>query len=48
MKVIVSYERPDLDGVSCMFAYSELLNKMGIEANYYIWGEPKNEVYFFN
>jgi len=44
MKVVLSYRKPDLDGISCMFAYSELLNKLGIEANYYIWGEPKSEV----
>ncbi len=44
MKVVTSYENPDLDGTSCMYAYSELLNKLGLESNYYIWGQPKSEV----
>ncbi len=44
MKVITSYNQPDLDGVSCMYAYSELLNKIGEKTNYFIWGKPKKEV----
>ena len=44
MKVVMSYIRPDLDGVSCMYAYSELLNKQGEEANYFIWNKPRQEV----
>ena len=44
MRVVVSYIQPDLDGTSCMYAYAELLNKMGTKASYYIWGEPKKEV----
>ena len=44
MKVVISYNKPDIDGVSCMYAYSELLNKIGEKANYYVWNEPKQEV----
>lgn len=44
MRVVVSYIGPDMDGTSCMFAYSELLNKLGIKSNYFIWGTPKKEV----
>lgn len=44
MRIVTSYYEPDLDGTSCMYAYSELLNKLGIESKYYIWGKPKNEV----
>lgn len=45
MKTIVtSYQEPDLDGVSSMYAYVEYLNKKGIESDYYICGSPKKEV----
>lgn len=44
MKIVTSYSEPDLDGTACMFAYSELLNKLGEEANYAIWNKPKQEV----
>ena len=44
MKVVVSYGEPDMDGTSCMYAYSELLNRLGEKTNYYIWNEPKQEV----
>jgi len=44
MRIVTSYIEPDLDGTSSMYAYSELLNKQGIESGYYIWGTPKNEV----
>ena len=44
MKVVMSYNEPDLDGVSCMYAYSELLNNQGEDANYFIWNSPKKEV----
>lgn len=43
-RIVTSYENPDLDGVSSMYAYSEYLNKTGIESNYYIKGQPKKEV----
>ena len=41
---IVSYNMPDMDGVSCMYAYSELLNKLGKKCAYIIDGKPKKEV----
>ncbi len=44
MKVVMSYSQPDLDGISCMYAYSEFLNKQGEKADYAIWNEPKQEV----
>lgn len=43
MKIISSYYIPDIDGISCMYAYSELLARQGEEVSYYIWGEPKIE-----
>ena len=43
-RVVTSYEEPDLDGVSSMYAYSEYLNKKGIASDYYIKGNPKKEV----
>lgn len=43
-RIITSYNNPDLDGVSAMYAYSEYLNKLGIENKYYIHGTPKREV----
>lgn len=42
--IITSYNNPDLDGVSCMYAYSELLHKKNIECEYFIQGIPKREV----
>lgn len=42
--IIMSYNMPDMDGISCMYAYSELLNKQNIETTYLITGEPKKEV----
>lgn len=44
MKIIISYSEPDLDGTSCMFAYSELLNKLGEKADYIVRDIPKQEV----
>lgn len=44
MKIVMSYIEPDMDGVSCMYAYSELLNKQNEEANYFIWNKPRPEV----
>lgn len=43
-RIVTSYEEPDLDGVSSMYAYAEYLNKIGIESDYYIEGCPKKEV----
>lgn len=43
-KIVTSYEEPDLDGVSSMYAYAEYLNKIGIPSDYYIQGTPKKEV----
>ena len=43
-RIVTSYKEPDLDGVSSMYAYSEYLNKKGIESDYYISGSPKKEV----
>ena len=45
MKIVTSCQTPDLDGVACMYAYSELLNIQGEEANYFINGEPRTEVH---
>lgn len=44
MKKILSYNMPDMDGVSCMIGYSEFLNQKGEECKYIIHGEPKREV----
>ena len=41
---ILSYNMPDIDGISCMCAYSELLNKQGKKCEYIIDGRPKKEV----
>ena len=37
MTIVTGCEGPDLDGIACMVAYSELLNKTGIqsEARYF-------------
>ena len=44
MKVVVSYGEPDMDGVACMYAYSEFLNRNDDQAGYFILHEPKQEV----
>ena len=44
MKILTSYIEPDLDGVSSMYAYSELLNKLGEKVYYFIWKMPRIEV----
>ena len=44
MKVVISYKEPDLDGVSCMYAYSELLKKQEENADFFVWGTPRYEV----
>lgn len=43
-RIVTSYQSPDLDGVSSMYAYSEYLTKIGEESSYFISGEPKQEV----
>ena len=43
-RIVTSYESPDLDGVSSMYAYSEYLNKIGIQSDYYVAKQPKQEV----
>lgn len=43
-RIVTSYEEPDLDGVSSMYAYAEYLNKIGTPSDYYIQGTPKKEV----
>lgn len=42
--LVTSYLDPDLDGTSCMVAYSELLRSEGIGAFPIIIGEPQQEV----
>lgn len=42
--IVTSYENPDLDGTSCMYAYSEFLRKMGKCSDFYIAGNPMQEV----
>lgn len=43
-RVVTSYINPDLDGIACMYAYSEFLNKTGIKSSYFIIGNVKEEV----
>ncbi|MBQ9181556.1 MAG: DHH family phosphoesterase [Bacilli bacterium] len=43
-RVVTSYINPDLDGIACMYAYSEFLNKTGIKSSYCIIGNAKEEV----
>ena len=43
-KAVITYTNADLDGVASAFAYSELLNKQGESASYYINGVVKKEV----
>ncbi len=38
---------PDLDGVACALAYSELLKQTGVEAEGVVSGEPQTEVRYF-
>lgn len=42
--IVTSYNQPDLDGVSSMYAYAEYLNKKSQLADYSINGIPKKEV----
>lgn len=42
-KVVTTYINPDMDGISLMYAYTELLRKKGEKANYYFEGTMKKE-----
>lgn len=44
--LVTSYVNPDLDGVACIIAYSELLNRTGSPATPGIFGEPHLEALF--
>lgn len=44
--LITSYTNPDVDGVSCAFAYAELLQKEGYDAVAGIFGSPHPEAQF--
>lgn len=44
MKILTSYINPDMDGISCMYAYKEYLEKCGEHAEYYYEGMLKKEV----
>lgn len=41
--IVTSYEHPDLDGISSMYAYSEYLNKTGKKSGYYVRENIKTE-----
>lgn len=41
--IVTSYEHPDLDGISSMYAYSEYLNKTGKSSRYYVRENIKTE-----
>ena len=41
--IVTSYEHPDLDGISSMYAYSEYLNKTGKSSRYYVCKNIKTE-----
>lgn len=43
-KVVTSYIKPDMDGISSMYAYTEFLQKQGYDAAYYYEGQAKKEV----
>ena len=42
-KVVTTYINPDMDGISLMYAYTELLRKKGEDAEYYFEGTMKKE-----
>lgn len=42
-KVVTTYINPDMDGISLMYAYTELLRKKGGQAEYYFEGTMKKE-----
>ena len=43
-KIVTSYIKPDIDGISSVYAYAELLRKMGYNAEYYYEGQARKEV----
>ena len=43
-KIVTSYIKPDIDGISSMYAYTEYLRKKGFEAEYYYEGTARKEV----
>ena len=42
-KIVTTYINPDMDGISLMYAYTELLRKKGEQAEYYFEGTMKKE-----
>lgn len=46
MIIVTSYENPDLDGIACSIAYSELLDKLGKETKAVYFGDLGLEVDF--
>jgi len=44
--LVTPYSNPDLDGVASAFAYAELLNKRGQDANAGVFGTPHREAQF--
>ena len=46
MTIITGCEGPDLDGVACMIAYSELLNAKGIQSKAKYFGKLDLETNF--
>lgn|SRR3989338_8469878 len=46
MILVTDYLRNDIDGVACIYAYSEFLNKKGIDAAGTIFGKPHSESQF--
>jgi manganese-dependent inorganic pyrophosphatase len=43
---VLPYKDPDLDGVACAYAYSEFLNKTGVDSKPAFFGEPHIEALF--
>lgn len=46
MTIVTSYDSPDIDGVACMIAYTELLSASGTPAKAVYYGDPSLEVKF--
>ncbi len=46
--LITSYINPDIDGIACMIAYSEFLNKLGQNTICGILGVPQDEAKYGN
>jgi inorganic pyrophosphatase/exopolyphosphatase len=44
--IVTSYDNPDLDGIACSIAYTELLNKIGMKAKAVYYGDLGIEVGF--